>query len=60
MSFRRAGVLVAVTVTIAFLGNRAEAAINVGLATSMDKVMIKGIQNGWPFEGWQADHYDLA
>jgi hypothetical protein len=60
MSFRRAGVLVAVTVTIAFLHNRTEAAINVGLATSMDKVMIKGLQNGWPFEGWQADHYDLS
>ena len=38
----------------------ADAAINVGLATPMDKVMIKGISNGWLFEGWLDDHYDLS
>ena len=38
----------------------AQAVINVGLATPMDKVMIKGISNGWLFEGWLDDHYDLS
>lgn len=36
------------------------AAVHVGLATPMDKVMIHGAAHGWPFEGWVADHYDLA
>ena len=36
------------------------AAINVGLATPMDKVMIKGGALGWPFEGWIDTHYDLS
>ncbi|MHC4498175.1 MAG: immunoglobulin domain-containing protein, partial [Planctomycetota bacterium] len=34
--------------------------IQVGLATPMDKVMIEGASNGWPFEGWVSDHYDLS
>jgi len=25
----------------------------------MDKVMIQGVSQGFPFEGWTADHYDL-
>jgi len=53
-----------VLVMVCFLGlvgaDGASAAMNVGLATSMDKVMIKAIHNGWPLEGWVADHYDLA
>ena len=43
-----------------WLALTAEAAVNVGLATPMDKVMIKGLQQGWPFEGWTSDHYDLS
>jgi hypothetical protein len=38
----------------------APAAINVGLARPMDKVMIQGAQNGWPFEGWTGTSYDLS
>ena len=50
-----------VAIWILSLGSAAssQAAMNVGLATSMDKVMIRGIHNGWPLEGWTADHYDL-
>ena len=33
--------------------------LNPGLATSMTKVMIKGGQQGWPFEGWTASSHDL-
>ena len=36
-----------------------QAAMNVGLATSMDKIMIRGVHNSWPLEGWTDDHYDL-
>ena len=44
----------------AFVPLSVQATINVGLATPMDKVMIKGISQGWPFEGWITDHYDLS
>lgn len=43
-----------------FVASTSQAAINVGVATPMDKVMIKGMQQGWPFEGWTSDHYDLT
>ncbi len=53
-------VLVMVCVLGLAVADGASAAMNVGLATSMDKVMIKAIHNGWPLEGWVADHYELA
>ncbi len=31
----------------------------VGLAPPTTKVMIQGAAQGWPFEGWTSDHYDL-
>lgn len=41
-----------------------QAAVRVGVATPMQKVMIKGEHNGWPFEsqyeGWLANSYNLA
>ncbi len=37
-----------------------QAAMNVGVATPMDRVMIQGATLGWPFEGWIADRYDLS
>lgn len=40
------------------------AAVQVGVATPMRKVMIEGQRLGWPFqaeyEGWLADSYSLA
>ncbi len=54
-----AGVAVAFVVWTAGAPRYAEAGFQVGLARPMHKVMIQGAQNGWPFEGWIADRYDL-
>ncbi len=60
MSSCRGGLLAVLITLSAIASSPVQAALNVGLATSMDKVMIKAIHNAWPLEGWQADHYDLA
>ena len=49
-----------IVINVSFLaGSIGQASINVGFATSMDKVMIEGAGNGWPFEGWIDTQYDL-
>ncbi len=44
--------------------DRVSAAVQVGVATPMQKVMIEGQRLGWPFqaeyEGWLADSYSMA
>lgn len=57
---RMTGCAVLAALVMATSGSVSPAAINVGVATPMDKVMIKGLTRGWPFEGWTADHYNLS
>ena len=52
--------LLTIVIISCFAQSTGQAAMTVGLATPMDKVMIKGQQQGWPFEGWTSDHYDLS
>ena len=42
------------------LAGSLQAATTVGLATGMHKIMIRGQHEGFPFQGWTADHYDLS
>jgi len=58
------GTLVCALLAAIGLSTASAATPQVGLASPMDKVMIKGGVQGWPFEGqWAADvgyQYDLA
>ncbi len=47
-------------VTAGLAASAAMAELSVGLAGPMDKVMIKGGQNGWPFEGQVGTSYQLS
>lgn len=60
MSYRRYGMFTAGAALVLAAAVGVQAAVNVGVATSMEKVMIKTVHNGWPLEGWTADHYDLS
>jgi hypothetical protein len=59
---RVATVACAATLVLMLTSPRARADLPVGLATSMDKVMIQGAKQTppFPFEGWFDDHYDLS
>jgi len=47
-------------IAVAFHAETASAGTyQVGVAPPTVKVMIQGAAEGWPFEGWTADHYDL-
>lgn len=47
-----------------YLPGSSQAAVQVGVATPMQKVMIEGQRKGWPFqaqyEGWLASSYSLS
>ena len=51
--------LIAFAWTVAACSSLHAAAPQVRLATPMHKIMIQGATEGFPFESWVADHYDL-